>query len=92
LLDLAPSWPSNGEGAALAESAAADTGLGCPLLRGVLWPRSSTAARTTGYRVQGFVAEEVSDDQTYVSVTCIVCRQTHLVNPSTGKVLGEDEH
>ena len=42
----------------------------------------------TGYRVQGFVAEEVSDDQTYVSVTCIRCRQTHLVNPSSGRVVG----
>jgi hypothetical protein len=45
----------------------------------------------TGYRVQGFVAEEVSDDQTYMSVTCIMCRQLHLVNPSTGKVLGGDD-
>jgi hypothetical protein len=45
----------------------------------------------TGYRIQGFVAEEVSDDQTYVSVTCIMCRQLHLVNPSTGKVVGEDD-
>ena len=45
----------------------------------------------TGYRVQGFVAEEVSDDQTYVSVTCIMCRQIRLVNPSTGKVVGGDD-
>ena len=28
----------------------------------------------TGRQVQGFVAEEVSDDQTYVSITCIMCR------------------
>jgi hypothetical protein len=33
-------------------------------------------------RSSGFVAKEVSDDQTYVSVTCIMCRQIHLVNPS----------
>jgi hypothetical protein len=47
----------------------------------------------TGYRVQGFVDEEVSDDQTCVSITCIMCRQIHLVNPSTGKVVGaDDEH
>jgi hypothetical protein len=26
----------------------------------------------TGYQVRGFVAEEVSDDQTYVSVTRIM--------------------
>jgi hypothetical protein len=43
---------------------------------------SSTAARTPATEFQGFVAEEVSDDQTYVSVTCIMCRQIHLVNPS----------
>jgi len=24
-------------------------------------------------------------------VTCVVCRQVHLVNPFTGKVLGEDD-
>jgi hypothetical protein len=46
----------------------------------------------TGYRIQGFVAEEVSDDQTYVSVTCIMCRQLNLVNPSIGKVVGEDDN
>jgi hypothetical protein len=47
----------------------------------------------TGYRVQGFVAEEVSDDsEAYEAVTCNVCQRVHLVNPSTGKVLGgEDE-
>lgn len=46
----------------------------------------------TGYRVQGFVAEEVSNDaDTYETVTCIVCQQVHLVNPATGKVLGEDD-
>ncbi len=44
----------------------------------------------TGYRVQGFSAEDISEDQkTYESVTCPVCRQLHLVNPATGRVLGE---
>ncbi len=46
----------------------------------------------TGLRAQGFVAEDVSDDaDTYESVTCLVCQQVHLVNPATGKVLGEAE-
>ena len=40
--------------------------------------------------VQGFVAEEVPDDA-YQSITCLACRQNHFVNPTTGKVLGEDE-
>jgi hypothetical protein len=43
---------------------------------------------TTGYRVQGFVAEEVPAD-TYEPVTCTACQRVHLVNPATGKVLGE---
>ena len=43
----------------------------------------------TGHRVQGFTAEEVSDDNIYQSVMCIMCDRVHLVNPATGKVLGE---
>ncbi len=42
--------------------------------------------------VQGYVAEEVSDDtDAYEWVTCIACHQPHLVNPTTGKVLGADD-
>ena len=46
-----------------------------------------------GYRIQGVVAEEASEDsETYEAVKCVACEQTHLVNPTTGKVLGaEDE-
>jgi hypothetical protein len=46
---------------------------------------------TTGYRVQGFVAEEVSDSDTYEALTCTACQRVHLVNPVTGKVLGGDD-
>jgi len=48
---------------------------------------------TTGERVQGWSAEEVSGDQpdTYETVTCIACRQVHLVNPATGEVLSSDD-
>ena len=46
----------------------------------------------TGFRIQGYVAEETSDDEnSYEAVACLVCKQIHLVNPSTGKVLGEDD-
>jgi len=47
----------------------------------------------TGYRVQGFAAEDASaDPKSYQAITCLACQQTHLVNPTTGKVLrGEDE-
>ena len=44
----------------------------------------------TGYRVQGWVADDGSEDTegTYETVSCHACQQVHLVNPSTGKVLG----
>jgi len=46
---------------------------------------------TTGYRVQGFVAEEIPvDSDTYEALTCMACQRIHLVNPATDKVLGED--
>ncbi len=49
---------------------------------------------TTGYKVQGYVddggAEDTApDDDTYEPVTCTLCQRTHLVNPKTGRVLGE---
>ena len=44
----------------------------------------------TGYRVQGFSAEDTSEDQhIYEPVTCPVCRKFHHVNPATGTLLGE---
>jgi hypothetical protein len=47
---------------------------------------------TTGFRVQGFAPEQSSDDpNTYEAVTCLACTQLHLVNPTTGKVLAEDD-
>ena len=45
----------------------------------------------TGHRIQGYVAEELQDDaDTYELITCPVCGQVHLVNPATGKVLGQE--
>jgi hypothetical protein len=41
----------------------------------------------THQAVQGFIAEEVPDNQ---AITCLACRQSHFVNPTTGKVLGEN--
>jgi hypothetical protein len=46
---------------------------------------------TTGYKVRGFSPEQISDDDSYEAVTCLVCKRVHLVNPNNGKVLGEDE-
>ena len=44
-----------------------------------------------GLRVQGFSADDVAvDTHTYEPVVCTACKQTHLVNPATGIVLGAD--
>jgi len=43
----------------------------------------------TGINVQGWVADDptASDDNRHELVTCLACRQLHLVNPKTGKVI-----
>jgi hypothetical protein len=45
----------------------------------------------TGLNVQGWSADEAGDDEdtTYETATRLACRQAHLVNRSTGKVLGD---
>jgi ribosomal protein S27E len=45
----------------------------------------------TGFRVQGYTHEQTSDDDSYEVLTCSMCSRVHLVNPTTGKVMGEDE-
>jgi hypothetical protein len=47
----------------------------------------------TGFRVQGLFADDVlaGDGEAYEATTCIACKQVHLVNPVTGKVLSVDE-
>jgi hypothetical protein len=49
---------------------------------------------TTGFKVQGFVEDYVADDpargeESFEPVTCTICTRIHLVNPKTGKVLGD---
>ena len=43
-------------------------------------------------RIQALAAaEEIAEDaDRYEPVTCVMCQPVHLVNPWTGKVLGED--
>jgi hypothetical protein len=43
--------------------------------------------------VQGWFSDNGSEDggETYEGVTCLACKQVHMVNPRTGKVLGTDE-
>jgi len=47
---------------------------------------------TTGYRVQGFIADNPADKNghVYEAMTCIVCKRIHLVDPKTGKVAAAD--
>jgi hypothetical protein len=47
---------------------------------------------STGHNVQGWSSEEVSPHQRdeYETVTCIACQQTHLVKPTTGRVISSD--
>ncbi len=47
----------------------------------------------TGFRVQGYSPEQTSDNDPnrFEAVTCVMCRQVHLVNPTTSKVVGEDD-
>jgi hypothetical protein len=48
---------------------------------------------TTGLKVQGWVADDVSanNGDVYHTVTCLACRQNHLVNPATGKLPSADD-
>ena len=47
----------------------------------------------TGKNVQGWTANDPTerDDDAFEAVTCLACTRVHLVNPKTGKVLGEDD-
>ena len=47
----------------------------------------------TGLHVQGWVADDGSDEpgEIYETVTCQACRQVHLVDPRTGRVMGSED-
>jgi hypothetical protein len=46
----------------------------------------------TGQNVQTWFADDGSENgNTYLTVTCLACQQVHLVNPGSGKVLGNDD-
>jgi hypothetical protein len=46
-----------------------------------------------GLNVQRWIADDPTerDDQTYEAITCTACTRMHLVNPKSGKMLGEDD-
>ena len=46
---------------------------------------------STGYRVQGFAADEAAEPNPNgdLTVLCSMCQKMHLVNPTSGQVSGE---
>jgi len=43
----------------------------------------------TGLQVQGWIANgALPNGEAYEATTCLACRNVHLVNAATGKVLG----
>jgi hypothetical protein len=47
----------------------------------------------TGMKVQGWSADEPSSEignEVYETVVCTACTRVHLVNPKTGKTIGDD--
>jgi hypothetical protein len=45
----------------------------------------------TALRVQGFAADDTTEDDFFFPMTCTACSRVHLVQPTTGKVLGADD-
>lgn len=48
----------------------------------------------TGKNVQGWTAEAIPEDpaEIYVSTQCPACSRVHLIDPATGRVLGDGQH
>jgi hypothetical protein len=48
---------------------------------------------STGMKVQGWLADDPSEDEgeAYETVSCLACKRLHLVSRSNGRVLGGDE-
>jgi len=46
-----------------------------------------------GLNVQGWIADDAAPNEgnVYHSVTCLACRQNHLVDPTTGKTPSDDD-
>jgi hypothetical protein len=44
----------------------------------------------TRLKVQGWFADEAPPADAFEAVKCLACTRTHLINRSTGRVLGSD--
>ena len=45
----------------------------------------------TRLKVQGFVADDPADAEAFEPVICTACTRVHLVDPKSGRVLGDEE-
>jgi len=47
----------------------------------------------TGLNVQGWIADDPTEGEAehYEPITCMACTRVHLVNPKTGRILGDDD-
>jgi hypothetical protein len=64
--------------------------------RGVCYDRAMAPflfqCPNTGLNVQSWSAEEiVADSEIYLTTECLACRRVHLVNPTSGRVLGSED-
>jgi hypothetical protein len=71
---------------------ATDRNLACEVLESGMTTLLFTCPNT-GSRVQGWFADDGSEagGDVYEGVTCLACRQVHMVHRQTGRVLGADE-
>ena len=44
----------------------------------------------TGFHVQAWSDDDSDSPEFYETVSCTACKRMHLVNPTTGRVLGEE--
>ena len=45
----------------------------------------------TGFHIQAWSDDDSDSPEFYEAVSCTGCNRTHLVNPTTGRVLGKKE-
>ena len=54
----------------------------------ILFRCTATGVQTQGW-IDDAVAAEIGENE-YISIACAACRQAHLINPATGRLLGEE--
>lgn len=64
-------------------------------IKPVAWDRTMPSFRyqcpLTDETVESFLAEDTDRVDDHILVRCAACKQPHIVNPDTGKILGEQQ-